>query len=979
MKKKSLLLLILIGSFLLLFSTTSVKAETTDTPLTDADIAQVFPHKDNTEIIISYVLEDQKELVLKTTEKNVLDIDTLKKELGEDNVLPDSEKNETIVKLDSKNISFKLFVDNQKPFTLSVHKITGEEIFNYDVNDTNQTRDIIAPTDDDEDESGWVFSEMLKVSEGPILEHSDGSSTRPLLYFGDYNYAIQRMSVGDAFGIRGKSRIDSLTTPGTAVLYASKGSRIEDGAKGNGNHIYTDHYGDHQENDYDMLSVINMGIKEDPRGIEDRSIGSPRSYTSNNLYNYVVESDGKGVPGVSGPNKIGESYAMLDTPKFYYRTNPQTGFEEQKMVFHQKAFYAYKKGRNNPEITTTIKLSFNKVGRVQTKIAFKNTGKYAFGNFVGLSNHDLSLNKDNQEIRDNRGKGIGNYVKLRALGNQRGMYMQSGDNQVRTSYYLNHENGPAGWAGRSSSKSYLATKGFMHSPGLLELIGSSNERYYPWKVGKDDHTWSLLGGTKPTKFFNDDIPGYRSPYVAEKLYNAFSDHWDKGDLERKEVGGRLGVKENDYTWDAGLTMRTSPRDLLTGQTIKLEYESQIDVKGTTFNPVFELDLHGTTDNPQIISDKELQDRKGKLPITGTWYDFDSTDVTMYYSIDSEDPEDDQILFNRSQSQNDAFNGKLNDITKVNLSLKGLDPGMHTIRFYMVDKEGHRSQIQEHFLKISKPVTNEPQIDVTSPRATSKNPYKVYGESIDIKGTWSDKDSKKIKYISYQINNHDEKIIRENIPNPTPGKQNIGDIDGLDISCCNNFDKNKIVFTIVDQDGLVGTDSFYFQHVPGGLTLSAPEEIDFGTLAVSPTGGTPVKPTIKEGKIILGDYRQQDAPPMSVSLKMDKFYKEEEHHDDQGGGDDSLANIDIPDKPDTKIEIPKEALVHDIYWKNKLISGDELIIGQSAQKTGPQWEYKTNLTEDVLKNLKIRFRSGENGASSGKYVSHWTWQTVDSVQ
>lgn len=69
MKKKSLLLLILIGSFLLLFSTTSVKAETTDTPLTDADIAQVFPHKDNTEIIISYVLEDQKELVLKTTEK----------------------------------------------------------------------------------------------------------------------------------------------------------------------------------------------------------------------------------------------------------------------------------------------------------------------------------------------------------------------------------------------------------------------------------------------------------------------------------------------------------------------------------------------------------------------------------------------------------------------------------------------------------------------------------------------------------------------------------------------------------------------------------------------------------------------------------------------------------------------------------------------------------------------------------------------
>lgn len=976
MKKKSLLLLILISSLLLLFSTTSVKAAAADTPMTDADISQVFPHKDNTEIIVSYVLEDQKELILKTTEKDVLDIEALKKELGEDNVLNDAEKNETIVKLDPKKISFKLFVDNQKPFTLSVHKINGEEIFNYDVNDTNQTRDSITPTDDDEDESGWVFSEMLKVSEGPILKHSDGSSTRPLLYFGDYNYAVARMSISDAFGIRGKSRIDSLTTPGTAVLYSSKDSRIEDGAKGKGNHIYTDHYGDHQENDYDMSSIINMGLKGEPREAEDRPLGSSRSYTSNNLYNYVVESDGVGVPGVSGPNKLGVSYAMLDTPKFYYRTNPQTGFEEQKLVFNQKAFYAYKKGRNNPEITTTIKLSFNKTGRVQTKIAFKNTGSYHFGNFVGLSNHDLSLNKDNQEIKDKYGKGIGNYVKLRALGNSRGMYMQSGDNQVRTTYYLNRENGPAGWAGRSSSKSYIATKGFMHSPGLVELIGSSNERYYPWKIGKEAYSW-ILFSKRPTKFFNKDINGFRSPYVMEKLFNAFDDYWDKGDLERKEVGVRLGVKENDPTWDAGLTMRTSPRDLLTGQTIKLEYESQIDVKGTTFNPVFELDLHGTTDNPQIISAEQFA-KNNKLPIIGTWYDFDSTDVTMYYSIDSEDPEDDQILFNRSQSSNDAFNGKLNDITKVNLPLKGLDLGMHTIRFYMVDKEGHRSQMQEHVLKISKPVTNEPQIDVTSPGSTSKGPYKVYGDSIDIKGTWSDKNSKNIKSISYQINNHDEKIVRENIANPTLGQQNIGDIDDLDISCCNNFDKNKIVFKIVDEEGLVGTDSFYFQHVPGGLTLSAPEEIDFGTLAVSPTGGTPVKPTIKEGEILLGDYRQQDATPISVSLKMDKFYKEEKHN--EGNSDDSLANIDIPDKTKNAGNEPsKEALVHDIYWKDKMINGNDLIIGQSAQKTGSQWEYKTNLTDNVLKNLKIRFRSDENGASSGKYVSHWTWQTVDSVQ
>lgn len=50
---------------------------------------------------------------------------------------------------------------------------------------------------------------------------------------------------------------------------------------------------------------------------------------------------------------------MYALPKLYYRKDPDTGFEEQKLVYEQQAFFTSKRGRDNPQITTTIHMKFD--------------------------------------------------------------------------------------------------------------------------------------------------------------------------------------------------------------------------------------------------------------------------------------------------------------------------------------------------------------------------------------------------------------------------------------------------------------------------------------------------------------------------------------------------------------------------------------------------------------------------------------------
>lgn len=58
MKWNRLLFCILSLCCLVLLKPTSINAA--EEKLTDADIAEVYPHKNNTELIVSYILEEKK-------------------------------------------------------------------------------------------------------------------------------------------------------------------------------------------------------------------------------------------------------------------------------------------------------------------------------------------------------------------------------------------------------------------------------------------------------------------------------------------------------------------------------------------------------------------------------------------------------------------------------------------------------------------------------------------------------------------------------------------------------------------------------------------------------------------------------------------------------------------------------------------------------------------------------------------------------
>lgn len=956
-RKKQIFILTTI--FFLLFSltpTTTIQADTKE-PMTEADLVDVIDQKNHHELTISYVLEDKKELILKTDVDKVIDLEALKKELGADKVTEDSEKKELKLALDNPDkIDFKVLVDNKKPFTLFALKSDGEEIFNSKFNEPEESQTRSDDVENDAEEASWTHSDKVRISKGPIMKHTDGSSTQPMIYFGDYNLNDSKTNtIESVWGIRGKSRINSLTAPNSGIIYAEPGSRISDGLRSNTNHIYTSHYGDSQNIDTEMPLT----------DYEDQAFGSPTSYTSNDLFNYAVSSDSKLRPGTAGPNKVGKAYAAIETPKFYYRTDQKTGFEEQRLVIKQRAFWENKKNRDNPVITTTIKQSFTKTGKVITNITYKNTGTVTFNKFIGFSNHDLSMNKDGAEIKD-KGKKIGNYIPMRSLGNDRGMYIQTPNNEIRTSVYMNQPNEPGAWAARSASRSYLATKGYLYNPGLIGVI-PIKETYYPWKVGKDKG-----GFLFPNSFYDRKKKQFNFPYTPDYTHNAFKNLNDLGDKgQMKGPGTRLGAeKEDESMWDAGLTMRTTPVDLEVGKSIQLEYATLTDVPGSTFNPVLEIDRPGSNETPNVFPLET-----DNLTITGHLYDFDSNHMTVYYGIDSDDEKDMKLFQYKKQSNAEANAGKIHEFTEK-INVKGLEKGKHKIYFVAKDEDDNESHVEEYHFKFVKPASNAPQIDVTSPSTSKNDPHNPFKHNMDLTGYWTDKDSSQIKSITYKIDDKPEETFSENLNNPTPGALNPWKIEDLDIQEHNDFNKHLIRFKITDVDGNIGTDNFYFMHTPGKIQLVAPEEIDFGNVTVSPTSNDPRKPDMQDGKVLLEDYREENSNPIGVSLTIDKFYKAGKGNtDEDGDGDDSNENIDS--SPEKREE--RESLAHDIYWKDQLVNGNTLRVAQTEGPKNGQWHQSTDLTKQVTDNLKINFRSGETGSPNGKYTSKWTWQTVDSLE
>ncbi|MFD1418278.1 hypothetical protein [Companilactobacillus keshanensis] len=786
---------------------------------------------------------------------------------------------------------------------------TPIEIENDDETMVNESENIskedLETDGPDAEELTWIRSDSLRVGKGPVLKHADGTSAVPFLYFGDYTFASTGMKIKAAFAkdthnSHAIGRVDSLTAPNSLVITVPRGGDINNGPTEAGNHIYGNTYGDAHS--------------------LDGSFGAKGDFVTTDIYDLEVPSDRLNRPSVAGPGVLEKKYSMVEAPMFFYRIDPKTGFEEQRMVFFQQV----KRNHTLYEVEVKIVQRFEKNGRVITEINYKNTGSKPISRFMGFAFKDFTLTKDFAEIRDDNGKKAGDFVPIRALGNNRGVYLQSGITVSRYNLFTNLPNGPSSWAGRSISKAHDQHKGY--SNGLLGLGGGSR---FPWYVGEGD----VSHGT------------YISPDVPKGLKNSFSDMNDLGDAGLNlNAGSRLGgVRENERAWDSGFAMHTKVQTLDVEKSVIMHYASQIDIIGAKFAPAIELDQKGTEVMPDII-----QNGAQNYRVTGTWYDFDSTRAELYYNIDTDDTHQGKLIKKLSQSEQSSKNGKPQEWSD-SISIADLTDGLHYLRVWVKDSDGNLSEVAQTVINITAPPSIVPTIDILSPESSKTNPFNPTTNNLSLTGTWSDKDSQKIKSVTYKVDDENEEILFQDFENKSPGTIYFWELPALSINKFNDLNLHKVVLTITDYDNNSDSDTFFFQHQEGSYQLIAPHSIDFGTESTSDKSTRKIKPDIS-GSLQVHDFRSKNQSPLKVILSVDNFT-----HDLES----------------------ERTLDHKFYWNNQPIEAKELLIGETQAASSEEWLTTTNLTDTIKNNIQLDFKNNHS-TIAGTYTSTWTWKAVESL-
>ncbi|WP_125760870.1 hypothetical protein [Companilactobacillus hulinensis] len=971
----SLVLILLLGLSTLF--TNIIYSYATTTTETKAEFTSIKETDNGFTGTIKYNLKSETEVLsINSSDISKFDLDILKKQLGNKNVTLQKNQNNILLNLkehvdkslngefdfkinkidsitisitDSKNnflASKKLDVEAKLPTMESVLTNNADEKDKSknnltDINTVDETKEKAAAQDDDQDDTNWTQTYNLRLSRGPTLEHASGSKATPFLYFGDFFYARKQMLVKDAYQKdtgRGKDgRFDSLTAPNFATVVQPEGDNeelntIDDGEKGDndvgkefitkGRHIYTHNNGDGQH--------------------KDNVTGSKGTFVTTDLHNYNHVTDHKTMPSMMGPDHLGSTVAMLTIPKLFYKLDPQTGFEQQKLIFQQQ----YVAGKIKYKLEMTIIIKFNRSGEMVTEVSYKNIGDKEFKNFIGFVFHNIAFNRDYvQEYDKDKKIYHGGYVPLRSLGNNRGMYAQSDSVHARVNFHMNLDNEPEAWAARTTTDSSHQFKGYTSSGGILSLVftGILQAKFTgnPWKHHMNDRY--------------NHTPWYQPGNLPKGMFNSFRTYEDPGDKGHdpgagKKLGRIYGKKdfgayidENTYLWDAGVTMRTEPTTLEVDDSKTIRYSRTFDIMDEKFAPVIILDQNGTKDKPDNIEAGQTD-----YKLTGSWYDFDSESGDLFWTMDDENPDKKKKKINTySQNDKDKTSGVPHDWNET-ISIQKYKPGLHTVNVWMVDSEGNKSIVQTTTINIAKAPTNEPQIIIANPYSTEASPFAPNGDTINLKGYWTDLNSPTIKEISYSIDDNPENIITTNLSNPNLGKEVNWEIPQVNISHLTDLKLHKIIVNIYDDDGLNGSDILYFQRKEGTCRLTAPTEIDFGKHFLDGKNTSKIHPQF-ENKLEVDDYRANTGKPMKLTLHINKFINS---------------------------EYEQMKLNHCVYWEGQQCATNDLPIGVSNNPKDGTWLTKTDFTDLIKQKLSLVFQF-DGLPKAGEFNSKWDWILTDA--
>ncbi|WP_125762149.1 hypothetical protein [Companilactobacillus hulinensis] len=194
-----------------------------------------------------------------------------------------------------------------------------------------------------------------------------------------------------------------------------------------------------------------------------------------------------------------------------------------------------------------------------------------------------------------------------------------------------------------------------------------------------DYLQKELGNSNVVEDKNDN-------YVIVNLKNQMNSKYSGSfNVEMKQANSdNLVIRDmnNDDLFVKNLTQIDSNNEIKT---------TNVDVSN---KPVLKINNLGTTDSSVKTGTS--------YEVTGSWYDYDSQNVQLYYGLDDSNSDNAKKLVNYTQSQKDSNNFVAHQIDeKINLNGQ---TGVHTIYFWIKDAEGHWSDVSSSDINISSSTT-----------------------------------------------------------------------------------------------------------------------------------------------------------------------------------------------------------------------------------------------------------------------------------
>lgn len=937
-------------------------------PVTNSvKVSKTETTKTGSKSIIAYQLDKTQPILhLSSPQIKDVDIESLQKELGKENVGIDVENQQIHLNLKNKvdengKGSFTLVTNGSEQVIMGFSDITEEQLLVTMLNSEGTSSDPRKPSSNDEENGdeneepgednddgvdedaniyeneddptkGWTRSDRMMISPGHVKVNADGSKTYPVIYFGAINYALQGITIKDAvagrplatglLGVVGKppigmGRKDNVTAANTSLIQVPKNSSMNDlqtNKRGEKNQFFTNTFGDGMLKPAPFpQNLVSTGQKP--------YRGTQRNFVTTNIFNYYKNPEPVDKPKIFGPDEknIGDYTGLVKKQtRLYYKMYHDPESDEptimQRLIFYQKL--------GDYQVRVKITQRFDENNGVIVNQEFFNVGNKYIDSFQGYVFRDITFMK-NHDMEKSEQSNV-----IRSLGDHQGVY--------------------------SSSKSYgqrieMKFDGFEDDPYAWSSSGTRTTYY---KASKDDHfPWN-----------------YNGPI---KKFDAFENIHDLGDKATEPGRGKSWVDEN-IKYDSGVSMHTKDQPLAPGQKVTMSY--LVNAWQVKFEPELEIINAAKKSRPH-----ELKPEDKVFKVDGEWRSAHNRFVKVKYLVRPvedffEDDKDKAELLEKGidvtknfqkQSDHDKNSG-IPQKWSTEIALDQLQAGINEVYAIAIDKEGRTSEIRRTYVNL--PERDYPVfIQVNAPHAGTNmnNPYeprtdKEFIDKMDISGVSFSPSG--VYEISYFV---DGKLVETPLEigdGSKPDEPNFWTLKDFSLKpYLKDTDSHSIEFAIKSMEKDVhgkevpkyARTMFFFRMKPkelpngGRFEIIAPEKINFGTLNLATNSEKDARPTVK-GNLFVDDYREPDkkANPVHVTLEHESFVKK--------AGDDT------------------EVLKTELLWDNYKVDST-----RSYDIKPDDVNNRTVLTNILKENLHLKVKR-DQATTDGQFKSKFYWNATDSL-